>query len=710
MSNLFWLILSYPTNSTRLIHVSHNEASFDNSTCGPIDQPCSTFSYAQFVGIYGDTISLDRSYHYLNKGSIDIVDGDLELTSYCVDVSCSGKSTALINIEDSDDAIFYIISSGHLKISRLQIKANRNCQIIFYLNSGISSVELFDSILTTFPNPTFIMISNPSIDWFELIHFHNVTFGSYSNPFKEPFNLKPKSVAVAKNYRRKLLKSKTFIAKSRPRMLKSNHSSASSTIINITFTKIQNVNIRFNIDSSQVNIFLHQNVLKSTILSFDLSAKSNLNISFSDHCDSRISIVAKGYGLESTINISHVVSTCLGKRCFPGPLPDSGDFQLDISIEKTFGGNIYIYKCKFGSSTSGAVKITNASKVSISNSVFRDIRVTDTDLLSTNSAAGLTVISNRVALTNNQFQEISTPQNFPSSLYIQIIPHKHIRSGIIMTNLAIDTTTFQDWKNDLLLHIKVDSKQIIRRSNVTVRCLKGDQYMKKSIVKSGEAIIQCTRCETSSYNVLPPTLTWHQDSKFEYNNVCHHPCPYQASCDTGLKSLGNYWGQVQNKNSTQGTVSFFLCPTYYCCSSKDDCTSYDTCANNLQGRLCGDCIYNHSIALFGPNQCVLTENCKPNTFWAGYVFSIIAVYLVVLFYKDIFFSIRKLLLKIYTRLNRRPLRNVSSRMNEDQSSVFEPLLYDERENDESISQASNTEHTSVRQISGLIKLAFSSIK
>ena len=112
-----------------------------------------------------------------------------------------------------------------------------------------------------------------------------------------------------------------------------------------------------------MNIFLHQNVLKSTISSFDLSAKSNLNISFSDHCDSRISIVAKGYGLESTINISHVVSTCLGKRCFPGPLPDSGDFQLDISIEKTFGGNIYIYKCKFGSSTSGAVKITNASKV-----------------------------------------------------------------------------------------------------------------------------------------------------------------------------------------------------------------------------------------------------------------------------------------------------------------------------------------------------------
>ena len=196
------------------------------------------------------------------------------------------------------------------------------------------------------------------------------------------------------------------------------------------------------------------------------------------------------------------------------------------------------------------------------------VLLSDTDLLSTNSAAGLTVISNRVALTNNQFQEISTPQNFPSSLYIQIIPHKHIRSGIIMTNLAIDTTTFQDWKNDLLLHIKVDSKQIIRRSNVTVRCLKADQYMKKSIVKSGEAIIQCTCCETSSYNVLPPTLTWHQDSKFEYNNVCHHPCPYQASCDTGLKSLGNYWGQVQNKNSTQGTVSFF-CLLYTSPSPRD---------------------------------------------------------------------------------------------------------------------------------------------
>lgn len=704
-----------------MIHVSKNEASDDNETCGRLEQPCFTFSYAHAIAVQGDTIALDRSYEYKHIGSIDVTDGDLELTSYCVNVSCTGKQMALINIEDSKDSIFYITSSSYLKISQLHLKAHRNCFLssFFYLNEGISSIELHDSILTP-GNPysplTFVMISNPSVDRFKLIQFHNVIFG-FDKIFEKSSSMKSKSFDVA-NHHKKLLKSKTFMvgdaASSRPRMFRGQrYDSAISkifTTIKITSTIIQNVDIRLSIGykhGNEANIFLHKNTLIKTVLRFDLSVKSNLSISYGEHRESRVRIVGDGSGLESTISISHLVSTCSGYRCCRGPVPESSDYQLDISMKNMFGGNIHLDKCSFGSSASGGVSITNASQVTISNSVFRDISVTDTDLLSTDRAVGLTLISNRATLSNNHFQDISALQNFPSSLYIQIVSttNEQINSEITMTNLTVDTTTVQNWNDDLAWYLKVNSKQITR-NNVTVRCLKGDQRIERTIEKDREVTVRCTRCSTSSYNVLPPTMKWEQNVRYEYNNVCHKPCPYQASCDNGLKSRGNYWGLVNTDNSTtQGTVFFHLCPTYYCCSSKADCTSYNTCANNRRGRLCGDCISNHSVALFGPNQCVLTADCKPKTaFWIGYMFCILAVYFLILFYRDAFFFIGKLLSKIYKRLNRGSLQKRSR--NGGRSSVFEPLLEDEGQTDKNV-EVGYTEHAYVSiQISGLIKLAF----
>ena len=394
------------------------------------------------------------------------------------------------------------------------------------------------------------------------------------------------------------------------------------------------------------------------------SAKCVLNIISHRHYGSPIFVDSNYLAMNLTMIIKDLTST------------NSRYSFLRISInEMVVGSSISLHNCTFSDSNVGAVSITNVSEVSISHTIFRDIDVRNNKFLSTSSAAGLTLLSSHVVLVNSSFLGVSTLQNFPSSLYVQIRQDNHVMPLLNMTNLLFETSTFQNWDDDLVWHLKVKSAFLFRQ-NVTIRCLKGDQQFKRTEPEKDKTFY-CSRCNTSSYNVLPPTMKWEEkNTSVESNNECHQPCPYQASCDNGLKSRGNYWGLVKEGKSP-GTVSFFLCPTFYCCSSKRDCTSFDTCANNRRGLLCGDCNDNHSIALFGPNQCVLTEDCHPNAFWAGYVLMILVVFVLVLYYKDIFLSIGNLISEIKNRWRKRSLKRQFK--NRDRSFVLESLLENENE-------------------------------
>ena len=131
-------------------------------------------------------------------------------------------------------------------------------------------------------------------------------------------------------------------------------------------------------------------------------------------------------------------------------------------------------------------------------------------------------------------------------------------------------------------------------------------------------------------------------------------------CTNGLRSRGNYWGVVTNRSRI---VEFFQCPPSYCCPSQRDRVSYNTCTNNRRGRLCGDCKADHSIALFGPNRCVPNDNCKHDLLWIPYVFAVLFVLITILYLKDIFSFIGKLLAR---------MRNTNG---EHQTSMYREIPY-----------------------------------
>ena len=138
----------------------------------------------------------------------------------------------------------------------------------------------------------------------------------------------------------------------------------------------------------------------------------------------------------------------------------------------------------------------------------------------------------------------------------------------------------------------------------------------------------CKQCDGTSYNVNHAGF---KDTK-AYNITCHK-CPYQASCIDGIKSKGNYWATTSE--SSQGKVTFTLCPSSYCCVSLKTCFSYNTCHEHREGRLCGDCEKDHVISLFTYNKCVPKGKCENNgVLWTLYLISVVATCLFVLYSAD----------------------------------------------------------------------------
>ena len=89
-------------------------------------------------------------------------------------------------------------------------------------------------------------------------------------------------------------------------------------------------------------------------------------------------------------------------------------------------------------------------------------------------------------------------------------------------------------------------------------------------------------------------------------------CPYGANCPgNALIARPNFWGEWKS-----GQVSFKQCPNY-CCTGTDEasCSSYDSCAGNRTGTLCGACQTGFSVSILS-GQCVPNFECGHPWFWA----------------------------------------------------------------------------------------------
>ena len=136
-------------------------------------------------------------------------------------------------------------------------------------------------------------------------------------------------------------------------------------------------------------------------------------------------------------------------------------------------------------------------------------------------------------------------------------------------------------------------------------------------------LLYCVPCNEEFYSPTSSQITMTNLDFEYYSNSSCEPCPYGALCKNEIKSKANFWGEIYNQR-----LFMYLCPEGYCCQNLT-CDTYNQCANNRAGKLCGRCEDGYSEALFS-TQCIKNEDSTyAYTFWV-----IIALYgfLYVLFF------------------------------------------------------------------------------
>ena len=136
-------------------------------------------------------------------------------------------------------------------------------------------------------------------------------------------------------------------------------------------------------------------------------------------------------------------------------------------------------------------------------------------------------------------------------------------------------------------------------------------------------LLYCVPCNEEFYSLTSSQITMTNLDFEYYSNSSCEPCPYGALCKNEIKSKANFWGEIYTQR-----LFMYLCTEGYCCQNLT-CDTYNQCANNRAGKLCGRCEDGYSEALFS-TQCIKNEDCTyAYTFWV-----IIALYgfLYVLFF------------------------------------------------------------------------------
>ncbi len=136
-------------------------------------------------------------------------------------------------------------------------------------------------------------------------------------------------------------------------------------------------------------------------------------------------------------------------------------------------------------------------------------------------------------------------------------------------------------------------------------------------------ILFCSACKPSFYIPFEGTflIVYHTlDSKVsktsrsnsENDHLGCVECPQGAQCPGNqLTAMANFWGYRNEK----GFV-FQQCPSEYCCAGtvENSCTSYNNCANNRDGTLCGACKQGYSLSVMSFS-CMKNSLCTDNWLW-----------------------------------------------------------------------------------------------
>ena len=417
----------------------------------------------------------------------------------------------------------------------------------------------------------------------------------------------------------------------------------------------------------------------------------------------------------SSLQVTGVEELDMNSNNFSGSLPLAT--QPRCSIELTNITTTTILKSTFSDSLMGALLLINCQIVHVSKSNFIDntyfypfqgggaaMRCKNSHNVTINSC----IFDNNVAVYYNYAGTMFFDQGTINIINSHLVGPKRFN--------YVPVTVLLAWTHATRIYLSNATTIRCPRNSINVR----DDY------KSLGHHISCIPCTENTYKINGSELFVNKNDikkasgKLPNHNASCYPCPYGGICEDGIRSRGNYWGYLMrhfHKDSQyySSKVKFVKCPEHYCCSRPKECKTYQTCAMNRKGMLCGECEHGFSASLIGSARCVRTNDCHGKYFWPLYVLSMFIFLLIFLYLKEILIHIKFWLLP-RQRSTLSHARTESTNSNEDQSpsTLTEGLL----ESDDSLRNHSpylivstdSVEHEQSyvetnQQIAGLIKIS-----
>ncbi|XP_066935595.1 uncharacterized protein [Clytia hemisphaerica] len=664
--DLIWFLIRIlildlrPGLSAREIYVSLNKQSDDISTCGTKWQPCRTIKFTiKNISKALDTILLDSGYTFYPDQSIEI-DKELNITSY--NGNHTGHERASILFRENFNEGFMIRDST--SIQNLDVTW-RFTSIIFNLQAGkFFTVESCLIIISSY-----LLITG----WrdmekvtFEKVKFSNVTFkGSFSNPQVKKTNRQNNSATKRSSH-------------------KENLSTPSLRSININYT-----NCRF------LNTLL--------MISAPLSSSNRPNLTISEchfeHADTRFPAINNTviYFASNLVRKSYMGWMYIG-NIYVENCHFLESYEPSVILDVVFFDGPYelnIDNCTFENTTYGAVHVENGD-ITINNSRFmNNIFIPIKRFSGTVYAPSLSVTTDSLTIMNSEFINNTAPSNLGASVQAKNIYDENGRNvKISILNTTIISGKYPVSSDDTPISIQIAgyiTPAFLFDETSIVKCSTG-QYLRYYRVEGSIGLtVHCITCNTSSYNAKDISFLKAKggisDLQFYSRDITCFKCPYEALCyDGAIRSKGNYWGLSDNS----GKVTFYPCPPLYCCSSLEGCGSYNTCAKNRVGTLCGDCQEGHVLSFFNHNECIDKSLCEYSwTVWCGYILAVAILCLFFLYNEDVWRFFRSKTAQDHNKQNVEDLDEIYE--NDTQT----PLL-----------RQKPMENSSSKQLTGVIKITF----
>ena len=191
----------------------------------------------------------------------------------------------------------------------------------------------------------------------------------------------------------------------------------------------------------------------------------------------------------------------------------------------------------------------------------------------------------------------------------------------------------EEEENSMMLQIDLASQPV--KNIFSFSCSQSHQIY--SAVKTEFTVVICTPISQRLYSLSESTLEYDQGTQImKITESKTQLCPRGAICGDGrILNKEIFWGQEFGDDVLSNrTLEFTFCPSLYCgpMSNEDEVSGYNLCNGDRQGILCGDCADGFTFPLIGFG-CVEQEDCETGITYAIYLilpFLLVTVYLYLL--------------------------------------------------------------------------------